>query len=236
MGPGRGMGMMGGGGMHPGMMDGSMGGGMGMAGMPPGALGGMGPMGPMMGRGMPGRGAMMEQQAAMLKRRRMLELQERGMGAGPLPPPVAGGGGMRGGGGGGMMSAGMGGAVGPRPPAVAPGGFLKQRQATAQYRNGGVGPPPEPQLLGLINEAVTPQAILHLWGDETRAWAEGHLGQGLLRFAEIVDEICPEDTHEVRTRVPDRLRMRRLCLASSCACLRSFVDVPSCRELCAAWL
>jgi hypothetical protein len=203
------------------MMDSPMDLGLGM-GHPMGGMPGRGgPMfgrGGMPGRGMPGRGGPMAEQQAwmMMKRRRMLEMQqEAGMnGMGP--------GGVRGAPGGGRFGA-LGGAMGPRPPAPGRAGFLgKQQQQHAiqqQYRNGGPGPPPDAKTMSLINEAVTPQAILHLWADESRPWAEGHLGQGLLRFAQLVEEICPDDTQEVRRALPCFIvkHLSRFTILRSCS-------------------
>jgi hypothetical protein len=243
MGPGRGMGMgpMGGPGMGPmgPMMDGpmrSMGGmrpmgGMGVAGMGPmggmggiGPMGGMGPMGPMMGRGgmMPGghgpaaaRLAMMEQQAMLMKRRRMMEAGMSGMD--DMLSPLPGGGGIRGGAPPEHVNHAR--VPAPRPPA--PGarpGFLSAKGA-GEYRNGGMGPPPDPKIMALINDAVTPQAILHLWSDVSQAWSEGHLGHGLMRFAQLVEEICPEDILEVRAR------------AACCRFIASLLPCCVCRRM-----
>ena len=183
--------MMGPGGRGMGMMGGPMGGmmGPGMGGPPgpmaPGMRPGMGPMG---GRGMPGRGraaAMQAAQAIMQKRARMME---NGGNNG-----VAG---VRGASG---MDSMMGG--GPRPPggAAARPGFLAKGGTAGQkqYRNGGPGPPPDQKTMSMITNAVLPKDILHLWADESRPWAEGHLGQGLLRFAQLVEEVCPDESQEV---------------------------------------
>ena len=51
--------------------------------------------------------------------------------------------------------------------------------------------------MSLIMEAVTPKAILSLWSDQNHVWAEVHLGAGFLKFAQLVEEICPDDSQEV---------------------------------------
>jgi hypothetical protein len=157
---------------------------------------GMGPMqfvgmgGPMLGPMMDRQGLGMmpgemlgQQEMMMMKRRRMMEAEVGALG-GP------GNGGIRG------SPGGMAGIDGRRPP---PGGvrtgFLGRGHHG--YRNGGALPPPNPQIMASITESITPQAILKLWANENHLWVEGHLGQGLLQFAKLVEDTCPEDMLEV---------------------------------------
>jgi hypothetical protein len=190
---------------------------MGPMGMGPMQFGGMGgPMpGPLMDRRGPGMmpGGMLGQPDLMMKRRRMMDAE-----AGMLGGPGHGSGGIRG------APGGMAGMDGRRPQhGGGRTGFLGRGQHG--YRNGGAIPTPNPQIMASITEAITPHTILKLWAGESHLWVEGHLGQGLLQFAKLVEETCPEDMLEVH----HPLRCRLLSIVS---CVIVCVTMPGYSLIC----
>jgi hypothetical protein len=178
---------------------------------------GMGPMGP---RGMGMMGPMMEGMGPMRPRPNGMMTGRGGRGSFRGMPGAA------------PMSPGR----GMAPPGPRGGGFAKRLRPDSMSnhsspgflgRGGGRAAVPHPEILDQINESVTPQSVLFLWSDKGHLWSEPHLAQGLLVYAKLVDETCPEDVHKARASC--RLLMLQMlmlhalhCQAAACGlvCLR----------------